>query len=95
MIKHIVFFKLEDNSQEHKQIIKDKLLSLQDKIEVLKSTEVGLNFATEDRAYDLALLCDFESKEDLQAYAIHPVHVEFVNYVKSKNTITKVVDYEY
>lgn len=95
MIKHIVFFKLEDNSEAHKELVKDKLMSLKEKISVLKGIEVGCNFSLEERAFDLALITDFETTEDLKAYNVHPAHVEFVNYVKARNTITKVVDYEY
>ena len=95
MIKHIVFFKLEDNSNEHKKIIQDKLLSLKNKIDIIKYIEVGINFAKEERAYDLVLISDFESIEDMQSYAINPLHVTIIDYLKSKNTITKIVDYEY
>jgi len=95
MIKHIVFFKLEDNSDEHKKLVRDKIMSMKGKIDILKNIEVGINFSPEERAYDLSLISDFESCEDLSAYAIHPLHVEVIKYLKSKNTITKVVDYEY
>ncbi|MBE0492515.1 MAG: Dabb family protein [Sulfurospirillum sp.] len=95
MVKHIVFFKFEDNSAEHKQLVHDKIMFLKDKITVLKHLEVGINFSPEERAFDLALISDFASKEDLASYAIHPLHVELVTYLKSVNTITKVVDYEY
>jgi hypothetical protein len=95
MVKHIVFFKLEDNSNEHKEYVKNLIMDLKDKIEVIQAYEVGINFSDEARAYDLALISDFKSKEDLQTYATHPLHVEVVNYLRSKNTVTKVVDYEY
>ena len=95
MIKHIVFLKLEDNSDKHNKIVKNKIMALKDKISVIKHIEVGINFADEQRAYDLALISDFESLEDLQSYAVNPLHVEVISYLKSKNTITKVVDYEY
>lgn len=95
MIKHIVFLKLQDNSENNKQIFKDKIMSLQGKIDVLKNIEVGINFSTEERAFDLALMTDFQSHEDLNAYAINPIHVEVLNFLKSQNTLTKVVDYEY
>jgi len=95
MIKHIVFFKLEDDSKEKKELIKNKIMSLKDKIDIIKHIEVGLNFSEEDRAYDLALISDFESLEDLKSYAINPLHVEVINYIRSINTVTKVVDYEY
>lgn len=95
MIKHIVFLKLEDNSDEHKKFVQDKLMSMQGKIDELKHIEVGINFSPEERAYDLSLITDFKSCDDLSAYAIHPLHVEIIKYLKSKNTITKIVDYEY
>jgi hypothetical protein len=95
MVKHIVFFKLEDNSYENKETIRYMILNLKDKISVIKGFEVGINFSQEQRAYDLALVSDFENEEDLQVYATHPLHVEVVEYLKSKNTTTKVVDYRY
>ena len=48
MIKHIVFFRLQDEAEGHTklenaQIIKEGLLSLREKIDVLVSEEVGIN----------------------------------------------------
>ena len=95
MIKHIVFFKLEDNSKELKEELKSKLISLKDKITIIRHLEVGINFNKGDRAYDLSLITDFDSVEDLNTYATHPLHVEVIKYIKSLNAITKVVDYQY
>ncbi len=95
MIKHIVFFKLKDNSNKHKKIVQDKIMSMKGKISELRHIEVGINFTEEERAYDLSLISDFKTKEDLQSYAVNPLHVEIIKYLKSKNTITKIVDYEY
>ena len=95
MIKHIVFFKLEDNSEANKEAVKTRIMGMNGKIDLLKHIEVGVNFSPEERAFDLALVTDFETKEDLQAYAIHPLHVEVVTFLKSINTVTKVVDYVY
>lgn len=95
MIKHIVFFKLEDNSQANKEAVKVRIMGMKGKIDLLKHIEVGVNFSPEERAFDLALVSDFETKEDLNAYAIHPLHVEVVSFLKSIHTVTKVVDYVY
>lgn len=95
MVKHIVFFKLEDNSPANKQAIQERIMSMKGKIDCLQHLEVGNNFSPEERAFDLALVSDFKTKEDLNAYAIHPIHVEIVTFLKSINTVTKVVDYEY
>ncbi len=95
MVRHIVFFKLEDNSEANKKDIKARFMGMEGKIEGMQNLEVGLNFSTEERAFDMALSCDFADKEGLKFYATHPVHVEIVTYLKSINTVTKVVDYEY
>jgi len=95
MVKHIVFFKLHDNSEANKQAVKDRIMSMQGKLDFVKHLEVGLNFSPEERAFDVALISDFETKEDLQTYATHPIHVEVVNFIKSLNAVSKVVDYEY
>jgi len=95
MVKHIVFFKLEDNSTKHCEVVKTKLLTMKNNIEVLKNIEVGINFADEERAYDLALLTDFESEKDLIIYAKHPFHQDIITYMKSVSISSKVVDYKY
>lgn len=95
MIRHIVFFKLQDSSEVNKQLVKDRIMSMQGKMDFVKHLEVGINFSTEERAFDLALISDFETKEDLSTYATHPIHVEVVNFIKSLNTVSKVVDYEF
>ena len=95
MVKHIVFFKFEDNSAENTAQIKERFMGMVGKIEGMKNLEVGINFSTEERAFDMALSCDFDDKEGLKFYATHPVHVAIVTYLKSINTVTKVVDYEY
>ncbi len=95
MVKHIVFFKLEDNALSHCEEVKNRLLTMKENIEVLKNIEVGINFADEERAYDLALLTDFESEKDLTIYAKHPFHQDIVTYMKSIALSSKVVDYKY
>lgn len=95
MVKHIVFFKLTDNSEANKKTVQERIMSLKGKIDCLVHIEVGLNFSPEERAFDLALITDFKTKEDLHAYAIHPLHLEVINFIKSSNTVSKVVDYEY
>ena len=95
MIKHIVFLKLENNSEENKKVFQEKIMSMKGQIDILKHIEVGINFADEERAYDLALITDFETKEDLQSYAVNPIHVNVIKFLKANNTVTKVVDYEY
>ena len=95
MVKHIVFFKLPDNSEANKQAIKERIMSMQGQFDFLKHLEVGLNFSTEERAFDIALVSDFENRADLERYATHPIHLEVVGFIKTFNPVSKVVDYEY
>jgi hypothetical protein len=74
--------------------IKERLLSMQGKVEALKSIEVDINFNQSERAFDLALISTHENKEKLSEYANDPYHLEIVAYLKSINTLTKVVDSE-
>ncbi|MDD5360088.1 MAG: Dabb family protein [Sulfurovaceae bacterium] len=95
MIVHIVFFKFkEEQKKENIKKAKDMLLSLPKTIPTLKSIEVGLNFANEDRAMDLSIITHFESNEDLKIYAIHPEHLKVVDFIKQVVEYSKVVDYE-
>lgn len=94
MIKHIVFFKLSEAGMEQQDVIVEKLNNLKDEIDFIRALEVGVNFAEEERAFDIALTIIVDSKDALLDYASHPKHVEFVTFVKSLDTHTKVVDYE-
>jgi uncharacterized protein YaiE (UPF0345 family) len=94
MIKHIVFFKLSPQGLEQKDRIIVKLNNLKNEIDFIRGLEVGVNFADEARAFDLSLTVVLDSKEDLNRYATHPNHVPVVEFLKSLNTETKVVDYE-
>ena len=55
MIKHIVCFKLKDNSEEKKQEAKDMLLSMIGKVDLIKDIEVGTDFLSSERSYDIIL----------------------------------------
>ncbi len=94
MIKHIVFFKLSDEGIKRQDEIIVKLNSLKTKIDFIRGLEVGINFAQEDRAFDLSLTVLVDNKEDLNAYAIHDKHIPVVNFIKTLAVESKVVDYE-
>lgn len=98
MIKHIVMWKLKDNAAGHNKaenmsIIKESLEALPAKINVIKELEVGFNFNPVDFAYDVALYSVFASKEDLNAYQIHPDHVKLKDFITEVRQSTVVVDY--
>lgn len=94
MIKHIVFFKLSQDGINHKDEIVQKLTKLKNNIDFIVDLEVGINFAQEDRACDISLIVVLNTKEDLEAYAIHDKHIPVVQFIKQYAIESKVVDYE-
>jgi len=94
MVVHIVMFKFKDeNKARNIAKVQDKLQELENKIDVLKSIEVGINFSEEARAMDLSLYSTFENEADLQSYALHPEHLKVVDLIKEVTLESKVVDY--
>jgi len=84
--------------EEHKQAnmiqAKQMLENLMGVVPTLKSIDVGVNFSTQERAMDLSIITTFESKEGLEAYALHPEHLKVVEFIKRVVDYSKVVDYE-
>ncbi len=95
MITHIVFIALKpENKAENALEATQRIEAMMGKVESLRSIEVGINFAEEDRAMDLALMARFDDRKGLEAYAVHPIHLEVIDFIKSVAEYTKVVDYE-
>jgi len=95
MITHIVLFKLKDRTPEGITAVREKLLSMQGKIDQLRHLEAGADVIRSERSYDVALLTRFDSLEDLQTYQIHPYHAgEVIPLMKSLCSSIVAVDYE-
>ena len=95
MIVHIVMFKFKEENRKANIIqAKQMLENLMGAVPSLKSIDVGVNFSQEERAMDLSIITSFESKEGLDAYAIHPEHLKVVDFIKEVVEYSKVVDYD-
>ncbi len=101
MVKHIVFFRLADEAEgktkmENAQIIKQGLMSLLDKVPVLKFERVGINIPNAKKTdYDICLECEFASWEDVDIYQNHPEHLKVAGYIAKCRTARAAVDYEF
>jgi len=98
MIKHIVFIRLKDvySSSEKIDIIKEielRLNELPKDIDEIAKLETGINFNIKASAFDLSLSVDFDTKDDLQKYQVHPKHKEVLSYLGSLDIEVAVVDY--
>lgn len=97
MIKHIVMWRLDEaagdkaaNALELKRLLE----GLNGRIPGLLKLEVGIDFSREGESSDVALYSEFESRQALDAYQVHPAHAEVVPFVKSVRAERRVVDYE-
>ena len=95
MVVHIVLFQFKDAHKKANIIhAKQMLENLMGAVPTLRSMDVGVNFSTEERAMDMSIITTFESKEGLDAYAVHPEHLKVVDFIKTVVEYSKVVDYE-
>lgn len=95
MIKHIVFFKFLTNKRESNlDIFIGKLKELPDRIEYIRSYEIGSDILKGPNSYDVALVSTFDTIEDLMSYKVHPDHEAFAEYMKTVCEPIKVVDFE-
>ncbi len=97
MVKHIVTFKLIGTAEERLAVanqFKDALLALPDKIEVLRSIEVGVNEnPAED--WDVVLTAVVDTMDDVSVYAKHPAHVAAAGILAGHKEARACVDYEF
>lgn len=99
MIKHIVLFKITDagnNDDRLNKALKMKSVfeKLIEKIDVIRSYEVGINKGDSDSAYDLVINSSFDTWSDLDEYINHPAHQEAIRLNKNIQKVKAVVDYE-
>ena len=48
-----------------------------------------------DTTGEFALICDFETMDDLNTYQVHPAHVAFGQFIKPLREARACIDYEY
>ena len=99
MIKHIVFWRLnetayENNKQVNAQLLKEKLLAMQEKVDGLIKIEIGFDFSNEKDSCDVVLYSEFETKEALNKYQIHPEHQAIKEWLGEVRFERRVIDYE-
>lgn len=94
MIRHICMFKLkEENKEENKKEFLKRAEGLR-VIEQIKSFEVVENaVGTPENNYDVSLIFDFNSIEDLKIYQDSPIHKEFGVFVGTIRETRACIDY--
>jgi len=99
MIKHIVLFKFKKDIptdiRKHKlKEIKENLTMLKEQVSELGYIEVGIN-TNPNENYDLSLITEFASWDNLKAYVIHPEHQKVSVVIREILEERACVDYEF
>lgn len=97
MVKHIVTFKLTGTDAERQAIaeaFRDALLVLPEKIDVLKSIEVGIN-QNPAETWDIVLTAVVPDMASVDVYAKHPAHVAAADLLAGHREARACVDYEF
>ena len=99
MIKHVVMWEFKDfaegnDKESNIKKAEQKIMELEDLVDVINFIEVGINLNESEAAYDLVLVSEFETLEDLDEYQNHPDHVKVKEFVKKVVDKRVVVDYE-
>ena len=92
MVKHIVLYTLKEGVEKKEAValIESVLVPLVGKIPGLLHMEVKLAF----NGMDYALYSEFESREALEAYAVHPLHLEAKEHFHHLLATRVAADYE-
>lgn len=92
MVKHIVLYQLKEgvDKEEAVSIVAAALTPLAGRIPGLQKMEIKRAF----NGMDYALYSEFESREALESYAVHPLHLEAKKKFHHFIAIRVAADYE-
>lgn len=98
MLTHIVMWQFKDEAEgktraQNCVFIKEMLETLPSKIPFIRSLEIGINEYASSMSADMVLISEFDSKEDLDLYAVHPEHVKISEYVAKVRSNRMVCDF--
>lgn len=95
MIKHIVCFKLKDNSRENCEKTAEILRSMDGNVSLLRGIEVGIDFLHSERSYDIILEVLLDDKNALEEYQNDSYHCSVVKkHMHAVRESSVSIDYE-
>lgn len=94
MIKHIVCFKLKNNSEEECNKAAEILRSMEGKVDLIRDIEVGVDFLHSERSYDIILQVVLDNEEALEKYQNDEYHCNVVKkYMHAVRESSVAIDY--
>jgi hypothetical protein len=99
MVVHIVFWRLHETAagrskRENALEMKKRFEALRPLMPGLLRLDFGIDFLASEQSSDVALYTEFESRDALDAYQVHPAHKEVAAFLADLRTERRVVDYE-
>lgn len=98
MIRHLVLWKLADDALADKELIvaefEQRFGALVPVIDGLERLDIRADLGETDDNWDVVLDGDYRDTAALDAYQVHPAHVEVAAYVRSVVTARACIDYE-
>ncbi len=96
MIYHIVMWKLKEADKEkNAQKMKEGLEALKGRIKEAEEIYVRFNLdVAPENNFDVVLVSQFKTFEDLDIYQNHPDHQEVVKFIKTVVEQRVAIDYE-
>ena len=94
MIRHIVLFWLKEKDDATVKQTVDMLLSMRGKIPGMLSLDAGADMVGSPRSCDVCLCETFETREALETYRTHPVHLPVQAHMHAVMDHSASADYE-
>jgi hypothetical protein len=94
-VEHMVWFRFRDDvEQASRDVYVGKLKGLWGRVPGVERLEVGWNFTDRARGAQLGLLVTLASKAALEAYQVHPEHVEVAQGLRADCDEIQALDFE-
>jgi hypothetical protein len=97
VIRHIVMWKVAGDSAAERLVaakrVKAAFETLQGRVPGMRHLEVGMDTSAADYACDLVLVTEFDSREALERYAVHPEHLRVRDELAGLRVARHQVDY--
>ncbi|MCA9638033.1 MAG: Dabb family protein [Myxococcales bacterium] len=91
MLTHIVCIRFD--TAEHAAEAVDRLRAMAGRVPTLRAIEAGLDITRSPRSLDLALITRHADQAGLDAYRVHPLHLEVLDFIREHAEASYAVDY--
>ena len=91
MFVHVVLMQFPDDETAQEAV--RRLQTLEERVEVVRDVQVGLNAVPSDQAFDVGLVVTLDAAEDRETYEADPAHQEVAAWIRANRTGTARCDF--